>query len=128
MKEVVWFKIVDIEKYKIKTLFHGLNGSRELHFGNWYVAEKKMVTDGTTERSTKYLSGFHVIPSHKESVEYLKKFKNVKNKHILPCYVRGLRKKEHSPYNVWLADEIFLITPDIPKSYIFSDFDNMHNI
>jgi len=125
-KEVVWFKIVDIEKNKIKTLFHGLNGSRQLHFSNWYVAEKKMVTDGTTERSTKYLSGFHVIPSHKESVEYLKKFKNVKNKHILPCYVRGLRKKEHSPYNVWLADEIFLIPPDLKG--IFSDDSNIYNI
>jgi hypothetical protein len=42
--------------------------------------------------------------------------------YYMPCYVRGLRKKEHSPYNVWLADEIFLISPDIPKN-IFSDLD-----
>lgn len=105
-EDKIWYKIVDLEKCQIKTLFHGLNGSRKLPYGKWLIAEKKIVSDG---KSTKYLSGFHVIPSLNESVSYLKKFKNVKNKYIVPVHVHGLRKKEHSPYNVWLADEVYLI-------------------
>jgi len=105
--ETVWYKIVDIKNDKVLTLFHGVNGSKTLPKNQWVKAEKKIVSDG---KSTKYLSGFHVVPSHEESVEYLKMFKNVKYKKIIPVFVRGeVRKKEHSPSNIWLADEIFII-------------------
>lgn len=103
---VTWYKIVDIEKGNVKTLFHGVDGSRTLPYNKWLNAEKKMVSDG---KSTEYLSGFHVIPSHEESVEYLVKFKNTEKKAIIPVFVDGeIRKKEHSPSNVWLADKIFI--------------------
>ena len=100
-----WFKIVDMKDGKVLTLFHGLDGSKTLPHSKWLIAKKEMVSDG---KGTKYLSGFHVIPSREECIEYLKRFKNVKYKYILPVYVQDIRKKEHSPYNVWLADKIFI--------------------
>lgn len=75
-----WYKIVDVEKGKVKTLFHGLDGSKTLPFNKWITADKKMVCDGNSEKSKMYLSGFHVIPSYEESVEYMAKFKNMEKK------------------------------------------------
>jgi hypothetical protein len=102
-----YYKIMDKdEKGRYKTLFHGLNGSKVLMPDKWYTAEKKMVSDG---KGTEYLSGFHVLPTSDECVEYLVKFKNLNDKVIVKCQCQKLRKKEHSNSNVYLADKIKLI-------------------
>lgn len=99
------FKIVEIDRGKIKTLFHGINGSRVLEPGKWYQAVEKMVNDNATP----YLSGFHVLPDFDECVDYMEKFKNKENKIIVECECQKLRKKEHSPANVFLARKIKII-------------------
>jgi hypothetical protein len=106
MEDKIWFKIVDVENEKIKTLFHGLNGSKTLPVDKWLTATKKMVTDG---KGTSYLSGFHVMQSLEEANLYLKSFKNIKNKKIIKVYAKNVWKKEHSPSNVWLAENIKII-------------------
>jgi hypothetical protein len=98
-----WYKIVDIENGVIKTLFHGLNGSRTLPTQKWITATKKMVSDG---KGTEYLSGFHVMQNIDEARKYIKRFRNIKNKGIVEVEVKNMWKKEHSPSNVWLAEEM----------------------
>ena len=101
-----YYKIVDVIDGNVKTLFHGVEGSRTVPRKTWVKAERKLVRDGTSK--TWYESGWHVTPTKQECVDYLIKFKNVEHKQILKCKVRGeVRPKEHSPSNVFLADEIY---------------------
>jgi len=105
---VHYYKIVDYEDGKIKTLFHGLNGSRTLPTNIWLTADQKLVRDGST--GTLYMSGWHVLSTYEECEQYLKKFINIKHKRIIECEVGGeLRQKEHSRDNVFLADRIRIV-------------------
>ena len=97
------YKIVERDGADYKTLFHGLNGSRTIEPGVWLKADKKMVKDGTSK--TTYLSGWHVLPSYEDCVEYMKKFtKRLDKLAIVECEVKETRPKEHSPSPVLLAD------------------------
>src|SRR6056297_379499 len=99
----ICYKIVERDNNAVKTLFHGFNKSRTLPTGEWLTAEKKTVQDGSN--GTPYISGWHVLKSKQECYDYLEKFQHKDNKEIIACRVRGLRPKEHSYDNVFLADE-----------------------
>jgi hypothetical protein len=102
----IYYKIVEIENDQIKTLFHGINHSRVLKKDVWIAADKKFVNDGD---GTSYLSGLHIMLSYDECIKYLQKFKNKKTKGIITCHAKFLRRKEHSPHNVYLADCIKIV-------------------
>ena len=74
-----YYKIVDVVDGNIKTLFHGLNGSRTVPDKTWLKADKKLVRDGTSK--TWYLSGWHVLKTKEECEEYLGKFTHVEHKY-----------------------------------------------
>jgi len=103
-----WFKIVERHGGSLKTLFHGIDGSRTLPAGQWLTAAKKMVKDGTSK--TSYLSGFHVLPTRRIAENYLRAFrKRLDRLAIVRCQVRGdVRRKTHSRSEVYLADQIKL--------------------
>jgi hypothetical protein len=104
-----WFKIVEVDnKNRIKTLFHGNNGSRILKVNKWLQANLKLVKDGTCK--TEYLSGWHIVPSFEECQEYLKYFVHVQNKRIVKCKAKVIRPKSHSRYNIYLAEYIKIQT------------------
>lgn len=73
----------------------------------WVQAEEKMVRDGSNQE--RYLSGFHVLPTVDDCLEYLKKFKSTEGKAIVECWVRGIWKKKRSPSPVYLASEINIL-------------------
>lgn len=100
------YKIVDIIGEIPYTLFHGVHGSRKLDMNRWMRSESKMVHDGT--HGTPYMSGWHVLKSVEDCIEYLKLFKHVSNKAIIECSAHNVRPKEHSPHPVFLADAIRL--------------------
>lgn len=100
------YKIVDLDGNKIKTLFHGLNGSRVIQRRVWIPSECKLVRDGTSK--TWYESGWHVFMELEATKFYLEKFKNMAPKAIIIGRARGLRPKEHSPSPVLLADQLFV--------------------
>jgi hypothetical protein len=102
----VWYKIVEADKDRknVKSLFHGTNGTRLLTKERWMKAEKKLVSDGSGK--TKYISGFQIVPSFDECIEYLRLFKNIESKAIVTCLAKKVRPKEHSRHSVFLADEI----------------------
>ena len=102
----VWYKIVEFENGKVKTLFHGLNNSRVLPTDTWLSAEKKMVCDG---KGPLYLSGWHVLPSYELCEKYLQRFRNRKTKAIIKCFAKDLRPKKHSRSQVFLADHIYVL-------------------
>jgi len=99
------YKIVEVVNGEIKTLFHGLNGSRTIPTGEWLKADMKMVKDGTS--NTTYLSGWHVLPTKKDCEDYMKRFtRRIDLLQIVECEVENIWKKEHSLSPVLLAEYI----------------------
>lgn len=99
-----WYKIVDLKDGKPKTLFHGHTSGRFLPFGKWLEAEIKEVSDGS--RGTPYMSGFHILPSVSDCLNYLRKFKNMAPKAIVECDAIIIWSKRHSRNPVFLAKYI----------------------
>ena len=99
-----YYKIVDIVDGKVKTLFHGLNGSKVLPLGTWLQAEMKPVSDG----GTIYTSGWHIIPSLEECIQYLEKFQNKDPKGVVLCRAKNVWPKEHSPSNIYLSEHLYV--------------------
>ena len=81
---------------------------RELISNRWLRADKKVVSDGSINRDTRYLSGWHLFKDYQECKMYLDRFKNKNELTIIKVKACGLSKKEHSKSNIWLADEIFI--------------------
>ena len=91
----------------MKTLFHGVNGTRTIKVGVWTKAVEKMVTDGSSQ--TKYLSGYHVLLNKEEAYDYLKAFtKRLEKLKVIEVFVKEIRPKEHSRSPVFLAREMML--------------------
>jgi len=103
-----YYKIMDYEDGKLKTLFHGLRGSRTVPMLKWLQADIKKVFDGSN--GTRYMSGWHVFDNHDECQEYLKLFTHTKNKVIARCKVKGdIWPKSHSRSNVQLVEWIYIV-------------------
>jgi len=102
------YKIVETDNGKdMKTLFHGVDGTRIITPGKWIKATEKMVSDGTSK--TKYLSGWHVLLKKEEAHDYLKAFtKRLEKLKIIEVFVKDIRPKEHSRSPVFLAKELML--------------------
>ena len=105
MKEM--YRIMEIKDGDPLTLFHGVGGSRRVKEGEWIVAEKKSVYDGSA--GTPYISGFHCLPSVEACEAYMNRFTADRELGIFRIEAEGLRPKTHSPAPVWLADEMFVI-------------------
>ena len=102
------YKIVETDdKGNLKTLFHGVNGTRVIAPETWITATEKMVKDGTSK--TEYLSGWHVLMHDHEARDYLKAFTTRLEKlKVVEVFVKNLRPKEHSRHPVFLAKELML--------------------
>ena len=75
------YKICEFENGVYKTLFHGINGSRSIPVNTWLASEQKIVKDGTSK--TTYESGWHVLPTYEDAVNYLTKFKSRLDKLVI---------------------------------------------
>jgi hypothetical protein len=103
------FKIMDFEDGKLKTLFHGTEGTRVVP--QWELVKAQIrehATDGTS--GAMYKSGWHVLEHLHQAKAYLKKFKNMTHKVIVKCEISGdIWKKDHSPAEgLWLGEWIFV--------------------
>jgi len=106
MSEQYWYKIVERKNTNIKTLFHGVEGSRILNLNRWLKSEQKLVKDGTSK--TWYKSGWHILPTYKDCVDYLEFFKHRDTKEIVKCKAKNIWPKSHSRGNVFLAKWILI--------------------
>ena len=99
------YKIVIREGERIRTLFHGIDGSRYLSFNKWTKAKQGLVRDAS--KSLRYIAGIHVFKEKEDAVHYLTKFRTIKDRIVIRCYARGLRVKPSNP-KVFLASEILI--------------------
>ena len=100
----VW-RIVEKHEKGLKTLFHGINGSRILPRGVWLKAEQKIGSEG---KGRKYLTAFHCLDSKENMLKFTEKFRIKKNRYIIPILAKQIRPKQGS--KALLASEIFIPT------------------
>ena len=99
------YKIVIKDNDGYKTLFNTINGSRKLQINSWIKANIKLSIDGSGGKP--YLTGIHCFKDNKKAIKYLNKFRTKKNRIIIKCKAKGLRKKPTNS-DVFLADEILI--------------------
>jgi hypothetical protein len=98
---MIAYKIMIRDRGNVKTLFHGVNGSKTIPMNEWVEADVKQGRDGSGDRY--YLTGWHTLESKQEALDYLKRFKAEKDYCIVKCTIKDIWKKEHSPSNVYLS-------------------------
>lgn len=103
------YRICERKNEKLYTLFHGINGSREMPMGLWLDAEVKPVRDASKNRGKEYISGFHCMENLQEMRDFKRMFRKPRDLVIVECEVGNTWPKEHSRANVLLADRIKLI-------------------
>lgn len=104
-KEVVCYKIMDIDEKGYKTLFHGVNGSRIMPFDTWIQAERKWGGEG----GSKYWTGFHVLMTRELCLKYFKKFTDEKKTRVIvKCFAKNLTPKKSSRGMVFLAEWLMI--------------------
>lgn len=104
------YRICERKNGKLYTLFHGINGSREMPLGKWIKADVKQVWDGNRKRGAKlYTSGFHVFLSPDECTSFINRFRKPRELVMVECRVQKTHPKSHSPANILLAEKIKLI-------------------
>lgn len=96
----------------LKTLFHGVNGSRIVPHGVWLQADTRLVRDGTGDNW--YHGGFHVVADMDTLLSYLNRFTAPRRLVAVEVNARGLRPKPTNP-NILLADEMYVPTLPVVK-------------
>ena len=106
---LIGYKIVEKKHGNVLTLFHANFGSRIMPVGEWIECQvREQAKDGTSK--TTYRSGFHILPSYDEALEYLQRFKSPRHLAIFEVqYPDNFWEKTHSPSNTRLADRMMLI-------------------
>jgi hypothetical protein len=102
---MICYRICERKNNKLYTLFHGIQGSREMPLGKWMNADIKPVNDGN---GTTYISGFHCLEDIDETRNFIKMFRKQRDLVLVECEVEGIRKKNHSRHNVLLVDRMKL--------------------
>tara|TARA_R110001592_G_scaffold7823_4_gene43372 strand:- start:8300 stop:8638 length:339 start_codon:yes stop_codon:yes gene_type:complete len=108
------FKIMKVsdQDNSWKTLFHGVDGDRNIQCDRWIWASNEWVRDGSG--GTYYESGWHVLPSYAGAMKYMENFSDPTDKYIVECEVKSYRKKTHARSEVFLADTIKLGKEAVP--------------
>lgn len=94
-------------------LYHGIDGERRIPINRWINANiKENVRDGSGSR--RYTSAIHLFDNWNDAYNYGARFNShvggkKRTTTIVKCLASGVRKKEHSKSNVFLADRIKMI-------------------
>jgi len=104
------YKVFVIEDGILKTLFRGIEGSREIRFDRWLEAKEIMSVDGSGQ--DEYLTGIHVFKDRNKAINYLDNFRNEDSRVVIPCFADKLREKPTNS-DVYLANQIY-----VPKEFI----------
>lgn len=91
------YRLLRVKDGQPHTLFHGYNGSRKLPQDKLLPAEEKQVWNpGKKGKSPGFISGWHVLPTKGECVDYLKRFKDHSDLVVCRVWVSVVRQKPRS--------------------------------
>jgi len=107
---MIGYRICERKNEKLHTLFHGVDGSRQLEMNTWITAKIKPVSDGSRKTSKEYISGFHSIIDLNECIKFLGRFRKPRDLVIVKVEIgEKTWEKEHSPANIILSEKIKLL-------------------
>ena len=92
-----------------QTLFHGVQGSKKIEFDKLYEADIKEVSNPGKTNGLTFTSGFHVLPTKEELLEYKKRF-TATDIRVCKVYVDGFRDKPRSKSK--LSNEMLVLKND----------------
>ena len=91
------WRLLRVKDGRPHTLFHGYRGSRWLPQDKWLRAvEKQVWNPGKKGKSPGFISGWHVLPTKRECVEYLERFTAKDDIVVCRVEVRVPREKPRS--------------------------------
>jgi len=107
---MISYRICEVKNGELYTLFHAVDGSRKLPMRQWLYAKTEPVRDGSRERATRYISGFHSIPDYTDCLKFLSRFRAERMLAVVKCRIGGgIWKKKHSPANILLSKKMKLL-------------------
>jgi len=92
---MIAYRICERKGEKLLTLFHAINGSREMPVGVWINADVKPVRDGSKNRAKEYISGFHCMTDIQEMRDFKRMFRKPRDLVLVECEVEGIRGKRN---------------------------------
>jgi hypothetical protein len=90
------YRILENVNGRPHTLFHGLAGRRALPLDIVLRADVKPVTNPGKKEGKVFQSGFHVLLSKEECLDYLTRFKANRDLRVVKVYVDATRQKPRS--------------------------------
>lgn len=104
-----------------KTLFHGVQGCRQLAIGEWIKADIKWGTDGS--RQHPYRTGFHAYPTLESVEAWLLGAKNLDHRVVVKVRIdKGIRKKPRAVRDTLLANRLYISKKDWQNRMPARDF------
>jgi hypothetical protein len=95
MKEA--YRLLRVKNGKPHTLFHGFHGSRELTQDKVLRAvERPVYNPGKKHTGKSFISGWHVLPTKEECVDYLARFKDLSDLVVCRVWIGLPREKPRS--------------------------------
>lgn len=96
------YRLLRVKDGQPHTLFHGFHGSRRLTQDKVLRATERQVWNpGKKGKSPGFVSGWHVLPTKEECVDYLRRFKDTSD--IVVCRVGVALTREKPRSKVLLA-------------------------
>ena len=88
------------------TMFHAVNGSKQIPREAWITAYDHWVIDGSKGKT--YLSGFHFFKTYENAQFFLNSLQNTIFRHIVKCEFKDVWPKAHARREVFLAKKIYI--------------------
>jgi hypothetical protein len=107
------YRVVEVVDGRVRSLYHGTNGSREIRLGVWNRCRGGAVHDGSEGRD--YEAGWHYFSSEDRAMEFFSSLRIKAGRYIVRCYIRGNIRMKWSG-KCMLADEIMIRKEDVPIS------------
>lgn len=91
------YRLLRVKDGQPHTLFHGYNRSRKLPQDKLLPAEEKMVTNpGKKTKGAEFLSGWHILETKEECLDYLYRFTAKDDIVVCRVWVSEIRPKPRS--------------------------------
>lgn len=90
------YRILRVKDGKPHTLFHGFHGSRELPQDKVLRAVERPVTNPGKKGGRVFTSGWHVLPTKEECLDYLTRFKDHSDLVVCRVWIAIPREKPGS--------------------------------